>query len=382
MLYPLKFAEILFPSLLCIFIISCSGVKLSQQIKISEGDWLMAGGSPEQKNISSYELAPPLQIVWDYDIEAGVGYNGIAVSDAVVFVNSLAGEMICIDVASGGKIGKLGFLGKDAGTTPLILGINCIVTYAGDDKYSIASYNMLEGERNWRKNYGYIQTSPVYKDQSVYFGSLKGTEYKINDSTGNLIWKYYSGEPIHSTCAVTDDYVLFGTDKGSFCCLNADNGLESWKIKIDAPVYSTPLVNKETVYFGADDSNYYAINVNNGSVRWSKNMKTKIVSGSTLFKEKLIIFGGINGYIYALNSESGDLAWSFQTYGTITSSPMTSGKYIYCTSFDSYLYCLDGSSGEMIWNFLFENKSRTTPVIWKNYLFAAADKYIYCFTNK
>jgi hypothetical protein len=29
-----------------------------------------------------------------------------------------------------------------------------------------------------------------------------------------------------------------------------------------------------------------------------------------------------------------------------------------------------------------ENKSRTTPVIWKEYLFVAADRLIYCFTNK
>lgn len=374
--------KIFFPSLLFIIFLSCSGVKLSQKIELGEGDWLMAGGTSEQKNIAHTELAPPLHLVWDRDIEAGVGYSGISAADAVIFVNSLAGEMICLDVATGGKIGTLGFLGRDASSTPLILGDNCIVTYAGDDKYSVASFNMLEDSRNWRKNYGYIQTSPVYKEHSVYFGSLTGNEYKINDSTGKLVWKYSAGEPIHSTCAVTSEYVLFGTDKGSFCCLNSNDGSEKWKFKLAAPIYSTPLVNNGTVFFGADDSNYYAINISDGSKIWSRNIKSKIVSGSTVCNDSLIIFGGINGYLYALDAVSGDSVWCFKTYGTITSSPLASGKYVYCTSFDSYIYCLDGSTGAMLWSYQFENKSRTTPVIWKNYLFAAADRTIYCFTNK
>jgi len=97
-------------ALLVFIFTACSGVKLSQKIELSPGDWLMSGNSPEQKNIAAIELAPPLYKMWEYDIEAGVGFNGITVADAVVFVNSLAGELYSFDVATGGKIGKLGFL--------------------------------------------------------------------------------------------------------------------------------------------------------------------------------------------------------------------------------------------------------------------------------
>ena len=368
-------------ALLVFIFTACSGVKLSQKIELSPGDWLMSGNSPEQKNIAAIELAPPLYKMWEYDIEAGVGFNGITVADAVVFVNSLAGELYSFDVATGGKIGKLGFLGKDAGTSPLLLGNDLIITFAGDDKYSAASYNLLEGQRNWRKNFGYIQTSPVFKDGFVYFGTLQGNQIKIDDSTGNVIWKFYCGEPIHSTSAISGNYVMFGADKGSFTCLNLDSGTELWKIKINGSIYSTPLINNGTVFFGADDSVYYAVNIDNGSILWSRNMKTKITGGSTIFNDSLIMFGGIDGYLHALNSNTGEPVWSFQTYGTITSSPVTSGKYIYFTSFDRYLYCVTGLDGKLIWKYEFENKSRTTPVIWKDYLFTAADRSVFCFTN-
>jgi len=379
--YKMRFGKFLF-ALLGILIISCSGVKLSQKIEISEGDWLMAGGSPGQKNISFYELAPPLNKIWERDIEAGVGYSGIAVSDAVVFVNSLAGEMIGIDVSTGGKIGTLGFLGKDASSTPIIFGNDVFLTYAGDDKNSVASYSITEGERRWRKNFGYIQTSPVLYDGYIYFGSLKGALNKIEPDSGNLVWKYYIGEPIHSTCAILNNKVVFGTDKGSICCVKSGDGLEAWKIKVDAPVFSTPLAAGEMVYLGTDDSNYYAININNGSIAWNKNFSSKITGGSTLYDSSAIIFGTISGMLYALDINNGEIKWSFKTNGTITSSPLTSGKYVYCTSFDSYVYCLDGRTGTLLWKYLMENKSRTTPVVWKDYLFVAADRSIYCFTNQ
>lgn len=367
--------------LLSILLISCSGVKLSQKIVLSEGDWCMSGNSPEQKNIANIELSPPLYKMWEYDIEAGVGYGGISVADAVVFVNSLAGELFSFDISTGSKLGTLKFLGKDAGTVPLVLGNDIVFTFAGDDKYSAASYNLLEGRLNWQKNYGYIQTSPVYKDGYIYFGTVSGNMVKIVDSTGLSLWKFYCSEPIHTTCAVSGNSLVFGTDKGSFICLNTDKGTENWRLRLNSPVYSIPMIHNETVYFGCDDSNYYAVNLSSGSVKWAMNVKTKIISGSTLFNDSLAVFAGINGTVYALNANNGNLIWDFVTNGTITASPVTSGKYIYITSFDSHIYCLDGSSGTMLWNYEFENKSRTSPVIWKNYLFTSADRSVFCFSN-
>jgi outer membrane protein assembly factor BamB len=111
-------------------------------------------------------------------------------------------------------------------------------------------------------------------------------------------------------------------------------------------------------------------------------MKTKMNGGSTLFSDSIIVFGGINGIVYALNKYNGEVLWNFRTLGTITSTPVTSGKYVYVTSFDSRLYCLDGLTGTNMWDHVLENKSRTTPVIWRNYLFVAADRSLICFTNR
>ncbi|HCN38435.1 MAG TPA: hypothetical protein DIS94_12075 [Bacteroidetes bacterium] len=41
---------------------------------------------------------------------------------------------------------------------------------------------------------------------------------------------------------------------------------------------------------------------------------------------------------------------------------------------------LDLTSGEKLWNMKFESRLRTSPLVWKNYLFIACDnREIYCF---
>lgn len=365
----------------------CSGIKIEKDVKVMPGDWVMAGGSPEQRHISGYTLAPPLNLLWDYDIEGGVGPSGIAVADAVLFVNALQGEMFTFDVSTGGKIGKVTFLGKDVSTSPLVLGNNVIVSFAGDDRYSLVSYDISAGKFNWSRNYGYVQTSPVLKDGFVYFGNLRGVQYKIDVTSGRKEWKFSSGSPIHSTCAAADGFVIFGNDEGIINCVSEADGYEVWKIETYAPVLSTPMINKGIAYLGGNDSIYRAINLSDGSVIWSNNMHTKIIAGSALYQNKTdsseqVIFGCVDGSVYSVEISSGSVGWKFQTKGTITSTPVISGGYVYCTSYDSYVYTLDAVTGAMLWNYQLENKIKTTPIIWKDYLFIASDIIVYCFTNK
>jgi outer membrane protein assembly factor BamB len=363
-------------------IAGCSGLTLEKGVVVAQGDWVMAGGSPDQTNVSSYELAPPLNLLWDYNLEGGVGSAGIAVSDAVVFVNVLQGEMFTFDISTGGKLGNIKFLGKDASTTPLVLGNDVIVSFAGDKKYSLISYNMLAGKINWRKYYGDIQTSPVLSGGAVYFGSLSGVQYKTDVSNGKRFWKFRTGSPIHSTCALSDSNLVFGCDNGKIYSLNSETGQKRWEVKTPAPVNSTALLHNETCFIGGDDSVYYAIRLDSGNVNWKINLHSKITAGSALYNDNSVITGCVDGSIYSLNITDGTINWVYRSKGAVLSSPVVSGNFVYCSSYDSYIYALNASNGEYVWSSMLENKVRTSPVIWRDYLFVAADEMFYCFTSK
>jgi len=360
----------------------CSGITVDKEVNVGPDDWVMSGGSAEQHHVSKFTLAPPLNLYWDYNIEGGVGASGISVADAVLFVNALQGELFSFDISTGGKIGNLKFLGKDASTTPLIIDNNVIVTYAGDKKYSLASYDLLAGKTNWRRYYGDLQTSPIMKDGSIFFGSLNGNFYKVSLSSGKSEWKFSSKGQIHSTCAVNSEIAVFGNDKGKIFGIDPASGSEKWQVETASPVHSTPLLFNGAAYIGCGDSNYYAINTADGKVLWKVNLHSKITAGSALFMQQEVIAACVDGSIYSLNILDGSIKWKASTRGAVVSAPLVSGSYIYCSSFDGFIYCLDGTSGSIVWSVELENKVKTSPVIWRDFLFTAADEIVYCFTSK
>jgi len=365
-----------------IFVSGCSGVSVQEPVKISDEDWLMAGGNTLQQNIARSILVPPLQMKWNFDMDAGAGYSGISVADAVVFANCLSGDMFCIDVSSGARLGRLNFLGKDAMTTPLVLGNDVIVSFAGDNKTSLISYNIQSGLTNWTTNLGYLQTSPICDSGYVYTGSLNGNFYKVKSGNGKREWKFDTKAHIHSTCAIDGANVIFGNDEGIVFCLTKDDGILKWEFSASGSVVAPPMIAGGKIFFGSYDSCYYCLNEEDGSLLWKKNLSTKILGGSALYDSSNVIFGCVDGNLYSLKCADGSVNWVFASKGVIGSSPLVSGSLIYFTSYDFNIYCLDGKDGKEIWNYVFEGKSKTSPVIWKDFLFVVGDEQLYCFEKQ
>jgi outer membrane protein assembly factor BamB len=287
--------------------------------------------------------------------------------------------MQTVDISSGKKIGSLTFLGGDASTAPLLIQDKVIVSFSGDNKYSLASYNLLNKEIDWRINLGYLQTSPVLQDTCVYIGSLNGKEYKIGISSGKIIWSFDTKSQIHSTCAISENKLIFGADNGYIYCLNTKDGSELWRFRTGEAVFSTPLIYEQNAFVSSYDSAYYALNMDSGKVEWKNNLKTKIYGSSSLNQGSSVIFGAIDGLLYSLDLKNGSIIWKFATAGVINCTPLVSGNLVYFTSFDWYVYCLSTTDGKMVWNYLLDGKGKSAPVIWRDFLFIPADKYIYCF---
>ncbi|CAG1020318.1 partial putative protein YxaL, partial [Methylococcales bacterium] len=169
---------------------------------------------------------------------------------------------------------------------------------------------------------------------------------------------------------------------GCIYSLNTNSGKKRWELKTEAPVNSTALIHNNTAFIGGDDSMYYAIGLDSGNVLWKRNLHSKIVAGSSLFGVNSLITGCVDGSVYSLNTNDGSVNWVYRTKGSILSSPVVSGKFVYCSSYDGYIYSIYAATGEYLWSSMLENKVRTSPVIWKDYLFVAADEMFYCFTNK
>lgn len=378
-----KLLVILFSSTL----FSCSSVSIRENLQVNEtNDWLTVGGSVAKTNISvsEYPLNPPFKPIWDFYADGGFAKNSISASDAILFASTLKGEMYAIDIPSGKSLGKVTTLGKASFCTPAILDNNVILTFDGDKKKSLTSYNIKTGQENWSRFIGMIKSSPVVYKGSIFVCSSNGRMYKVNAETGSVAWQFSEiserkkVEPFYSSPSIYEDIVIAGSTDGSVYAVDMNSGIKSWEYKTSAPIFADISIDAGRLYFGGDDMNFYCLD-KNGTGIWKTNLQTKFISSSTFYKD-MVITTGINGKIYAMDKNNGAVKWEYETKGAIWASPVIHNDKVFTVSFDRNIYCLNADNGSLLWKQQMEARLRTTPVIWNDHIFIASDdKRIYCF---
>ena len=160
-------------------------------------------------------------------------------------------------------------------------------------------------------------SSPVVANGAVYFGSGDGNLYALDADSGDLRWKFATGDVVHASPAYADGVVYVGSWDSYFYAVDAATGKEKWRfhggedplIHNQVGFQSSPAVVNGVVYTGCRDSNLYAIDAATGKEKWHFNN------------------GG---------------SW------VITSPAVTQGKVIFATSDSSLYHVLDALTGKPV----------------------------------
>lgn len=362
----------------------CHSLSIDRAIEVNESeDWLMAGCNPEKTNVSKSgaDITPPFDLMWSHDVDAGMSKNSLTVSDAVVFANTLNGELFALDVLSGKSLGRFSVTDESSFSAPLIFGNNVITTSAGEKGNSIFSYNLIRGEIRWERNVRWVESSPVLSDEYIFVASVDGSIYKLGVRDGVIVWK--SGlknrhASFYTSPAVSGDKLFIGSTDGIMYAFETKHGKGLWKFNAGSPVYSDASVKNGRLYFGADNNIFYCLDTSGNKI-WEINLNTQFQSSSTFYKNN-VITAGVDGKVYSLDTSGGSINWTFKTHGTISASPVLQKDLIFIGSYDGNFYCINASDGKEVWKYPCEGRVKTTAVVWREYIFTASDdKFVYCF---
>src|SRR3954447_3420174 len=227
-----------------------------------------------------------------------------------------------------------------------------------------------------------VISSPVSKDNVIYFGGDDGNVYAVDAVTGRQIWERATNGPVPATPAIADGTVYIGSYDGKFYALNAQTGALKWKFTTDGErrfeakglhgmqpknqtiadafdtFLSSPVVADGAVYFGSGDGNVYALDSATGDLRWK--FKTgDVVHASPALADGLLFFGSWDSYFYAVDAATGKERWRFHGGEDPTihnqvgfqSSPAVVNGTVYTGCRDSNLYALDAANGKEKWRF-------------------------------
>src|SRR5437773_8999130 len=189
------------------------------------------------------------------------------------------------------------------------------------------SYGGVSTNAMFRVN---LQRTGVYQTKGML--RLHGVKWKFK--TERVIEAWFSSP------TVSDDTVYLGSDDSYLYALNALTGELKWKFKTGDVVYSSPAVADGAVYVGSHDCYFYAVDARTGEERWKFKTGNRVYS-SPAVSEATVYFGSADAYLYAVNAATGKLAWKFKAGSWIESSPAIAEATIYFGCWDAYLYAVD-----------------------------------------
>lgn len=360
---------------------SCSTITLREGLRIDEkADWLGSGRTEGNTNISpsDVKLNPPFKIIWSYNAESGFPKNSLAVSDGVLFAGCLNGSVQAVNLKNGSGIGKASTKSKSCYSNPLIKKNIIVLTFGDGEENFITGYDFKKGVFKWKTTTVRIMSSPVIKNESVYYADTKGGIYSINAETGEQKRIYKNGNPYFTSPVLCGGLIVMGDTKGVLTAVDISGENLSWSFKTGGGIYSDVSVWNNFCFFGSDDGFFYCLD-SAGRLVWEKNLSTKFLSSCTFFNDN-VITAGVNGKICSMNMAAGDITWEMQAGGAFSASPVLNNDKIFIGSFDMHFYCIDASNGNVLWKYNLEDRIRTTAVIWKKLILVANDdKSIYCF---
>lgn len=368
-----------------VLLAGCGGLRLPEPLKGLPGDWPVFGKTPTRTNATDLIVTPPLTLAWEHDITSGMGTGSPLVIDSVLIVTNLRGELHCINITSGKRIGWAA-IGDGVQGSPAIEGSTAYIATA-NSRESLVAYNLFEGKPLWKKEYGDIEVTPLLLGRRLYFGNTAGMFFCVDKSTGDLEWRFRlpgntTFKGIRSTATTDGARVFFGAEDGTIYALDATNGAEGWSRTTGAPVFASPALHENILYCGNKNGTLFALNASDGSIIWKFEAGGSIYA-TPAFTQNLLIIGTTAGTLFGLDRTDGAIQWKQEINSVINSSAAIAGGVAYLGTLKRELLAVNIQDGTVVWKHVLNGRIKTSPAIAHGKVFVATDdKLIHAFKEE
>jgi outer membrane protein assembly factor BamB len=221
-------------------------------------------------------------------------------------------------------------------------------------------HGMQPKDQTYPDPYDIYLSSPVVAAGAVYFGSGDGNLYALDAGSGELRWKFQTGDVVHSSPAYADGTLYFGSWDSYFYAVDAASGKEKWRFHggEDAIVHnqvgfqSSPVIADGVVYTGCRDSNVYALDAATGKEKWRfNNAGSWVISSPVVAGGKVVFATSDSSLFHALDVATGKPVYKQDTKAFVFSSPAVAGDVVYIGVMNGTLEARDLKSGELLWDF-------------------------------
>ena len=359
----------------CIAWTGCSTLKLPLPLSATALDTPTYAHAPSRINSIPITLQPPLRLLWQHDITAGIGSGSLLFVDNTLFVGNLRGELYALDPLTGKRYGWA-TLGNSIEGTPVIDRELAIVPLAGSQE-SLVAYDVVGAKVVWRASLGDLHASPLLLQGRVFVGNVHGRFFAVDRSTGDVLWHFdlpdnATRKGIRSSAAGSPPHVVFGADDGTLYNLDAITGRLVWKFTADGAIQAAPSIADSTVYVGTLRGMMYALRLSSGTLLWSDSADGAIYA-PPLIHSGLCIFGTTGGMVTATDRHTGAQAWTCNVHSPVNAGLLGVNNLLYAGTLDKELIAIDPGQGSVVARDTVSARIKTAPIAGAGCIFIATD---------
>lgn len=344
----------------------------------NETDWLTLGRNNQHTHYSNVNIGPPLEIIWKTRVKSVVTDHPLAIGDNIL-ATTASGQLYEVRYETGKVVGS-GTIGPAIDHVPTIHdGILYTGFSLGDN--TIIGLSLTSTKNEISRKYSDINTTPIYWEKKLYFGTNRGMLLCINAQSGDRIWDFKAKAPIQSSAAMIGQYVIFGDDQGEIYALDATSGLKLWEKELQGSIFSHPVIDDSLVFIGTLDGYLYALEYHNGKRKWQQKFSGAFYGSPSVYNN-VIYIGNNNHTVTALRKTNGEILWTFATDGIVNTVPLPSPDYLYVSSWDENLYVLNRLSGKLLFKMDLDRPLKSSPIIYRDVLLVqTANGHLFALAN-
>ena len=363
-------------------------------------DWTQSRADAQHTSQAGEALQPPLKVDWKINVGGSIVASPIVSNGTVYAVYYDKGTVFALDDNTGAQKWKFQAEGGTIESTPAMSNGSI---YVGSDDAYVYKIDTSSGSMIWRSTvYGGMYSSSLVYNGRVYIGTNGGDFYALDEGTGNHAWSLKN--VTQSTAAAWDGKIYVGTygyldtaktlagisssqsviEHGVFYALDDTTGAVVWSYDIgDDYIHSSPSIYNGTVYVAAHNGTLYAFDASTGRVKWKFDLGYVTDASPSIDSATGTVFiGTFGGHIFALDAGNGSIKWISAYYGPIYASAAVSGKVLYGATQDGILFALNIEDGSGLWTYK-TNSSEVfvSPAVADGHLFyATTDGDLFAFS--
>tara|TARA_Y100001935_G_C17311488_1_gene516760 strand:- start:3232 stop:4407 length:1176 start_codon:yes stop_codon:yes gene_type:complete len=218
----------------------------------------------------------------------------------------------------------------------------------------------------------YLNLIPKIHKNIIYAADSEGKVSALGIGTGIPLWTNSLDTPASGGPGFGDDLVFVGTRDAKLFALNAKNGSIMWEIKVSSEVLSTPVASGGVVVIKTIDGKISGYESSSGKNIW--NFKYELPSltlhgsSSPVISGKRVFCGLANGKLVALNLMSGNLIWEksisipmgrseLERLSDVDATPLVFDGIIFVATYQGEIAALDETKGDLFWRNKFSTYS-------------------------